>query len=90
MCVANCPALIAHASEIDTTNGKIYLDSGIVPGEIYSYWIRYRSAAGVFGPFNTIFGTISNSLKIGSQQVENLHADNITAGRFTGDRACGQ
>ena len=73
---------LIDAEMIDTTIGRIYLDSGIEPGGSYKYWIRYQSAAGVTGQFDTTSGTTSTSLILSGQHIADLRADSLTVGRL--------
>jgi hypothetical protein len=74
--------VLGSAVMIGTSNSMFYVDALGSTGTGFYYWIRYRSAANVTGPYNAVSGVFGQTGLIGNVDLGPLiiEAGNLAAG----------
>jgi hypothetical protein len=77
--------VLGSAVMIGTSNSIFYVDPLGSTGTAFYYWIRYRSAADVTGPYNGVSGLLAQTGLIGNVDLGPLivEAGNLAAGAVT-------
>ena len=74
-----------------TSNGFIFIDS-VNPGEVYYYWVRFKSNADIYGPYNASLGVLGSTVgNINTLMTDNgwtVAAENVyQTGQWIGSAA---